>query len=299
MNILVIRPGAIGDALLTFPTLNALRSKYAANHITFVSNASVLPLAQAWKLADEVADFEQTRWSELFSSAGIRSAELREMLAATDMAICWLGDPDQRVETNLRQAGVKRIIVAPGRPPENSFVHVAEYLASTVQISAKQVRQWHPALPDIPEVRRTVAIQPGSGSERKNWPIASYVEIIKNLWQQHYEVLLLAGPAEEQKLAYLSRHLKPPKGLYRILVNTPLLEIAQQIRQCRGYLGNDSGITHLAAMLGVPTVAIFGPGSRTSNYEPLGKRATVLQQPDLNFLAPHIVMAIIQADFGL
>ena len=299
MNVLVIRPGAIGDALLAFPTLHALRAKYTANRITFVSNASVLPLAQAWKLADEVADFEMTRWSELFSSKGIRNAELRELLAATGMAICWLSDPDQCVETNLRGAGVKKIIVAPGRPAQNSFAHVAEYLASTVKIPAKQVRQWHPTLSAAPETGRTVAIHPGSGSERKNWPIASYADIIKSLWQEHYEVLLLAGPADEQRLAYLHHHLKPPEGLYRMLVNAPLVEIAQQLRQCRGYLGNDSGITHLAAMLGVPTVAIFGPGSRVSNWEPLGKHVTVIQQPDLTLFPSYIVKAIMRADFRL
>src|SRR5690242_1815502 len=139
MNILVIRPSAIGDALLTFPTLHALCAKHSAKHLTFVSNASVLPLAQAWKLADEVADFAETRWSELFSTAGIRNAELRELLAAIDMAICWLRDPDHRVETNLRESSVKKTIIAPGRPPEHSFEHVAEYLASTVHIPAKQV----------------------------------------------------------------------------------------------------------------------------------------------------------------
>ncbi len=295
MNILVIRPGAIGDALLTFPTLHVLRSKYAAKHLTFVSNATVLPLAQAWELAHRVADFAETRWSELFSTTSIRNAGLRQLLAATDMAICWLGDPDHYVETNLRDAGVKKIIIAPGKPPEHSFEHVAKYLASTVKLPVNQVREWHPALSGVSEVSRTIAIHPGSGSERKNWPIASYADIIKSLWQEHYEVLLLAGPAEEQKLAYLQHHLKPPQGLYRTLVNAPLLEIAQQLRQCRGYLGNDSGLTHLAAMLGIPTVAIFGPGSRASNWEPLGKHVTVIQQPDLNLLASSTVMTIISA----
>ena len=299
MNILVIRPGAIGDALLTFPTLNALRIKYAAKRITFVSNASVLPLAQSWKLADEVSDFEQTQWSELFSTTGIRNSALRELLATTDIAICWLNDPDQLVESNLRQTGVKKIVIAPGRPPEHSFAHVAEYLASTIKIPAKQVRLWHPALPTAPKAGRTIAIHPGSGSEHKNWPIASYAEIIKNLWQEKYEVLLLAGPAEEQKLAYLQSHLAPPPGLYRTLVNAPLLEIAQHLQQCQGYLGNDSGITHLAAMLGVPTMAIFGPGSRVSNWEPLGKYVTILQQPDLNYLTTFVVMVIMRSDFHM
>lgn len=299
MNILVIRPGAIGDALLTFPTLHALRAKYAAKRITFVSNASVLPLAQSWKLADEVSDFEQTQWSELFSTMGIRNSALRELLATTDIAICWLSDPDHLVEGNLRQGGVKKNIVAPGRPPENSFAHVAEYLASTVKISAKQVRSWHPTLPSATKTGKTIAIHPGSGSERKNWPIASYAEIIKNLWQEKCEVLLLVGPAEEQKLAYLQSHLRPPQGLYKTLVNAPLLEIAQQLRQCRGYLGNDSGIMHLAAMLGVSTVAIFGPGSRVSTWEPLGKHVEIIHQPDLNYLTTFVVMAIMRADFHI
>lgn len=302
MNILVIRPGAVGDSLLAFPSLHALRTKYGAKRITFVSNASILPLAQAWKLADDVSDFEQTRWSELFSTAGIRNSEMRELMAATDLAVCWLGDPDYLVENNLRQAGVKKIIVAPGRPPEHSFAHVAEYLASTVKIPAKQVRSWHPTLPGAPKAERTIAIHPGSGGERKNWPIGSFAETIKTLWQENCAVLLLAGPAEEQKLAYLQCHLAPLPplpGLYRTLVNAPLLEITQQLRQCRGYLGNNSGITHLAAMLGVPTVAIFGPGSRVSNWEPLGRHVKVIQQPDLNFLTSFVVMAIIRADFRL
>lgn len=297
MHILVIRPGAIGDALLAFPTLHALRARYEAKRITFVSNASVLPLAQAWKVADEVSDFQQTQWSELFSTMGIHNIALRELLASTDMAICWLNDPDHLVEGNLRQVGIKKIIIAPGRPPEDSFAHIAGYLASTVKIPAQQVCAWHPTLPAITKTGKTIAIHPGSGSERKNWPIASYAEIIKTLWQENCAVLLLAGPADEQKLAYLQHHLTPPPGLYRTLVNAPLLEIVQEIQQCRGYLGNDSGITHLAAMLGVPTVAIFGPTSRTSNWEPLGKHVCVIQQPELNFLTPVTVMAVMQANF--
>lgn len=119
------------------------------------------------------------------------------------------------------------------------------------------------------------------------------------LWQENCAVLLLAGPADEQKLAYLQKHLTLPPGLYRTLVNAPLLEIAQQIQQCRGYLGNDSGITHLAAMLGVPTVAIFGPTSRISNWEPLGRHVSIIQQPDLSFLTPFVVTTIIRSDFGV
>ncbi|GAC1565052.1 MAG: glycosyltransferase family 9 protein [Ktedonobacteraceae bacterium] len=295
MNILVLRPGAIGDALLSFPVLHALRERHAARHITFVSNASVLPLASLWKLADDVSDFQDTQWSELFATAGIRQLALRQRLEATDLAICWLSDPDQLVERNLRQAGVQKIIIAPGRPPQNSIMHVAEYLASTVSIAAQQVYSWHPLLPaGNPTTNnndfKTIAIHPGSGSERKCWPIASFADIIKRLWRANYPVLLLAGPADQQRLAYLQAHLAPPPGLYRTLVSAPLLEIARQLQQCQGYLGNDSGITHLAALPGVPTVAIFGP-TDPAIWRPMGSNVKVIRGQPLQSLSTDVVLA--------
>src|SRR5205085_12198187 len=98
----------------------------------FVSNASVLPLAQAFGLAEEVSDYGHSSWSELFSTEGIRTAAMQDMLQQTDLAICWLRDPDGVVEQNLLKAGVQYVIVAPGRPPEGERIHVVDYLAATI-----------------------------------------------------------------------------------------------------------------------------------------------------------------------
>src|SRR5438046_6690077 len=114
MHILIIRPGAIGDTLLTFPIIQALRTQYT--HITLVGNAAVLPLALAFGLVAEVSDYQQLEWSELFSTTGIRTPTIRRQLQQTDLAVCWLRDPDGVVEHNLLQAGAKHVIVAPGRP---------------------------------------------------------------------------------------------------------------------------------------------------------------------------------------
>jgi len=65
-----------------------------------------------------------------------------------------------------------------------------------------------------------------------------------------------------------------------MLKHAPLLEVAQRLLQCRCYLGNDSGITHLAAMLGVPTVAIFGPTDPAIS-RPVGPFVKVLQRHTL------------------
>ncbi len=74
-----------------------------------------------------------------------------------------------------------------------------------------------------------------------------------------------------------------------MLTNAPLLEVARQLQQCRCYLGNDSGITHLAAMLGVPTVAIFGP-SDPAVWRPVGPSVEVIQERALEDVSVDVVM---------
>src|SRR5690242_6897064 len=123
-NILVIRPGAIGDALLTFPVLKALREQYDGTHISLVSNAQVLPLAQTFGVAEVTHDFQDIQWSELFSSSSIRTSSLRDLLSQTDLAICWMRDPDGTIEHNLKTSGVKHLVIAPGRPSAGENLHI-------------------------------------------------------------------------------------------------------------------------------------------------------------------------------
>jgi hypothetical protein len=302
-HILVIRPGAIGDVLLTFPVLQALREAYVNPQITLVSNAVVLPLALAYGIADEAFDYQDIRWSELFSEPGIHSPAVLDLLAQTDLAICWLRDPGHIVEQNLREAGVKRVIVAPGRPPEGTRVHIVEYLGGTVGLPPVQGTVGLPlagtlggyAIDRIPSSHQ-IAIHPGSGGAAKCWPAENFAEVIERLWQQNRPVLLLAGPADDDRLEGILGQLSPaPKPeLLQVLANKPLLEVAHHLQACRPYLGNDAGITHLAAMLGVPTVAIFGP-SDPAVWRPVGPSVKVIRERILERLAVDVVMDAINS----
>src|SRR5947209_16118247 len=124
MHILIIRPGAIGDTLLTFPVIQALKAHYQDADVTLVGNPAVLPLAQAWLVAEEVADYGDAQWSDLFSTAGIYSPTVRRLLQRTNMTICWLRDDDGVVQHNLLAAGRQHVIVAPGHPPEGVHTHI-------------------------------------------------------------------------------------------------------------------------------------------------------------------------------
>ena len=328
-GILVIRPGAIGDALLTFPVLKALREQYDGTRITLVSNAQVLPLAQAFGVAEQAFDFQDIQWSELFSSSGIRTSAMRDLLEQTELAICWMRDPDGIIEHNLKMSGIEHSIIAPGRPSTGERLHIVDYLARTlglpdmvtpfIERNRRQPKEspstsvgasvddvglggpfWSPVgggyAPFIDEpttsgdprraivkthnttTKRCVAIHPGSGAVEKCWPTSRFAEVIKRLWEQNHPVLLLAGPADTERVNDVLKQLSlPPKPeMFKMLTHAPLLEVAQRLLQCRCYLGNDSGITHLAAMLGVPTVAIFGP-TDPAIWRPVGPFVKVLQ----------------------
>src|SRR5579863_3064291 len=101
MNIVAMRKGAIGDSLLTFPVLAALRARYTEPRITFLGHPAVLPLARAWGIAEEAFNYEDMQWDEVFSSAGIHSSNVRDLFQQTDLAICWVQDPANLVKPNL------------------------------------------------------------------------------------------------------------------------------------------------------------------------------------------------------
>jgi heptosyltransferase III len=340
-SILVFRPGAIGDALLAFPVLKALREQYAGTRITLVSNAQVIPLAQAFGVAEQIFDFQDIQWSELFSSNGIHTSSMHDLLAQTDLAICWMRDLDGIIGYNIKASGVKQCIIAPGRPYAGTDLHVIDYLAQTIglpnvgtliehkkspstSVGARVDEGWlggplwspvggvYGPFIDQPttsggqwletlnahdmSTNRFVAIHPGSGALEKCWPTSRFAEVIKQLWEQNRTVLLLAGPADTERVNDLLQQLPlPPNSeMLNVLANAPLLEVAQHIQQCRCYLGNDSGITHLAAMLGVPTVAIFGP-TDPKIWRPVGPFVNVIHEPRLEHISVDAVLDAIFA----
>jgi ADP-heptose:LPS heptosyltransferase len=102
----------------------------------------------------------------------------------------------------------------------------------------------------IPPCSRPIALHPGSGSRKKNWPFDRFLAIADHLRSHRIPVLWIRGPAEEL--------FDYPSGDFTA-TNLPLPVLAALLSQCRACVGNDSGVTHLAAAVGCPTVAIFGP----------------------------------------
>src|SRR5690348_2576828 len=126
-KIILFRPGALGDTILTFPALSVLRQSFPGARITAVGNAPALALARDAGLVDDVLSFDLPWWAELFAEDGIRSPEARQMLEGAELAVLWLRDPDGLAARSLRALGIPKTLAAPGRPAEGQRVHEADY----------------------------------------------------------------------------------------------------------------------------------------------------------------------------
>ncbi len=289
----------IGDTLFVFPILSALRAKYPDAHLTFVSYGLVLPLALEWELVDEVLDCKDEQWKELSSSKGISSPKLLTFLGKMDCMICWQVDMGGVVRRNLQNAGVKSVFVVPENPIETGSMHVADFMAKAAGLQALGIENVIAEyVPPRWEKGNTfcyytppIAVHPGSTDEMRRWPASYFATVINGLLSRKYPVLLLAGPSEAETLSLvlkaISRDMK--SNNLTLLANKPLLEVARQLRQCRFFLGNDSGIGHLAGLLGIPTLSLFGPTDPTLK-RPAGPHVETLQAMPMENLSPGRVL---------
>jgi heptosyltransferase-2 len=130
-----------------------------------------------------------------------------------------------------------------------------------------QAAPWRERLP--PDF---IAIHPGSGSPSKNWPADRFAAVARAL-SPHRPWLLIAGPADAAAVAPLAQ--RPGAIVARDL---PLRVLGALLARARLYIGNDSGITHLAAAYGAPTLALFGP-TDPAQWSPVGPQVKVLRAP--------------------
>lgn len=297
----MLRPGAIGDTLLTLPALALLRHGLPDHQIEVAGNPTALPLVMSTGLIDSWLPFDNARVTRLFVPVPPRPAEWPGRL---DAAVAWCSDPDGTLRHAFRVRGATRVVIAPSRPAAEPAIHVAHYLRGTLTPLGIDPAPTS-ALPLIrpsADARVTaetelgflgllgrpfVAVHPGSGSRAKNWPPARFAEVIRDLQGRGLGVLVLGGPADDGTFKRLDTHLHTPAPR---LVNRPLEVVAAVLQRARAYLGNDSGLSHLAGLLDLPTLALFGP-TDPALWQPLGPRVTVLRHQPLDELAAGDVLA--------
>ena len=282
MNVLIIRSGALGDTLMLMPAIAQLKGKA---HITLVGRSPGIDYLRPH--VERCMDFESRGWHSLFLDPS--ESGFRPPVSQIDVAVAFSADSEKILQKNLQALFPGAAHVFRPFPPKESRLHVALYLAQCLQeaglpldaVASMEAAQKQPLLasPETQEKREMqIVFHPGSGSAKKNYSPAFWTSLLnalqKELYLQPGAFSLLLGPVEEDARATyesLAKHRTME------MIFSPQKEaLAFLLKKAALYVGLDSGISHLAAMCGTPTIALFKSTS-ISQWRPIGPHVSVLK----------------------
>jgi heptosyltransferase-3 len=284
----VIRGGAIGDFILTLPTLKTLRDAYPQAHIEILGYKHIAALAENRFYAQAVRSIEYGPLSSFFARNLELPPDLADYFASFDLIISYLYDPDEIFAGNLRRCGVEQLIQGPAKIDKTE--HAARQLAQPIEELGLHLRDLaariYPSNEDRhvagkflgDRARPIVALHPGSGSEKKNWPLERWIDIGNYfLGSRSFagSIVVVAGEADEDQV----KHLKSIWENSRVVFakNLPLPHLAAVLEHAT-FLGHDSGISHLAAAAGAKCTLLFGP-TDPAIWAPQGENVKVIRAP--------------------
>ena len=302
-KILIIRGGAIGDFILTLPVLAALQAQFPEIYRELLGYPRIAELALAAGLVDHVQSIDARPMASFFARDGALPARLAEYFAGFAVVVSFLFDPDRIFQENVARCSKAQFIVGPHRPDDHGELHATDaFLRPLTRLAifdADPVPRLN--LPGRATPRRQhgewIALHPGSGSEKKNWPEEKWVSLVQALvTETAFRFLIVGGEAEGERLERLAA-LVPPERL-KLARSLALTDVASLLQQCHGFVGHDSGISHLAAAVGLRCLLLWGH-TRPEVWRPRNEGVTLLRaSPALADLAVEEVSGAIREHFG-
>ena len=272
MKILFITSTRIGDAVLSCGLLGALIDDHADARITVACGPAAAGLFEAVPQVEQVWAFGKRRWAGHWRSLWRACVGQRWDL---------LVDLRNSVMPFLLWARRRRVLRS--RPDGR---HQVERLAEVLGLEPPPApRMWigehhrKAALQCLGEDQPLLALGPTANWRGKEWSAERYRELASRLTGSMgpltgARVVLLGGPGEEAVAAKVATN-----GAINLAGQLDLLTAAAVIARCNLYVGNDSGLMHIAAATGIPTLGLFGP-SREEHYAPWGVRSANVRTPE-------------------
>jgi heptosyltransferase-3 len=286
-SILAIHAGALGDVILMGHLLGVIGGR-----ATIVARGELAGLL-AGTAANAALDFDALPMHEVFLDDPPADGALAGLLGRHDALVSCFAAGDERAEARLAEmCGASQAAFLPTRPPEGFAGHLMDLWAAKLPASwsaaaSEQLtcpRAWSipgawsaaaaAALGElgIEAAGRYAVIHPGAGAEAKCWPLERFLEVASTL-RGGLAVVFALGPVELDR--WRERRVQRVRGEFPVLAGERLSVLAGVLAGAAGYLGNDSGVSHLAAAVGTPTVALFGP-TDPRHFRPIGPRVQVL-----------------------
>jgi ADP-heptose:LPS heptosyltransferase len=271
--------GGIGDILLLVPALRSLRARYPGAEILLICPGEVGKLLAECGEVDATLPGDDERLAALAMPALTANGDLAQTLGYPDLVVAFTRG-GERAGQALRSAAVAAVCADPF-PPTGQ--HAAAHALDVLRASHVSATSWEGPERVEPlnlgaDLRHhtmdlgggeSVVMHPGAGAPWKRAPISLFRQLAGDLGARGLDVTFVYGPAE-------SNSARQDSGTS--WSETPSLsELAAALSRACLFIGNDSGVTHLAGILGTPTVALFGP-THPVTWRPLGPHVAVIRE---------------------
>ncbi len=286
-EVLIIHPGALGDVLQAIPALRALRA--AGSCLTFAGQPRLAGLLVGAGAAQTALGFDGLGLELLFTDESLAPA-FSERLARFERIVSWFGSQDERYPARLRGIAQDCVIASP-TPKAGTPIAVWRHLLDTLALRGADAHRlpleppepWRAAarrrLEELGARRHRplIVIHPGAGARWKRAPAPLLGEVIQSgARDSGGDILIHQGPADAEAADELAAALGAPRLR---LIEPELSLLAGVLREATVYIGGDSGVSHLAAAVGAPSVILFPPSTR-AQWEPWSASAVAIEMTD-------------------
>ena len=307
---LIIQPGAIGDSILTLPLAAFLKNTLHLGGVDVLGHTEYIGILPGRTCINRISSIDSLDLHRLFKEhKAFNPADgdpLLHAFAGYVWIVTFMGEPGGDFEQNLiftaNCTHSTEVVTLSLKPPADFRGHVIDFYIkqfvdqSGLSIQARNIQPgdyFIEATPsDINEgeellkeigldpLEKPVIIHPGSGTLNKCWHIGNFLAVAQELLAAGMKVLFLMGPAESEKFSTTT--IKKVTSVTQCLRDLSFSQVVRLLSCANVFIGNDSGITHLAAMLGIRTIAVFGP-TNPDVYRPVGKNVSVVADRTANF----------------
>lgn len=289
-SILIVHQGAIGDFILSLPALEAIHRFYSEARFNFLGRPAILEIICSRPYFNEVLDWAESRWAPLYHSNPKLQTAAYVTLPPVERIFAFCRTSGQILADNLASLFGKPSHRIDPFPDPSFGLSVSDYQCQQLEelgipATPAPAAVIAPSQQDLLEVRgfvqqnvatgkQLVLLHPGSGGRKKLWRPAGWLNILKRLLNYNkLQIVLLQGPADTHVVRLLRSQLEMVPLI--TVKNWNLGKVSALMSQASLYLGNDSGITHLAAACTTPTIALFGP-TDPQIWGPQGPRVKII-----------------------
>lgn len=306
----ILQPGAIGDCILTVPLAKFMKDSLGLGSIDILGHTDYIGILLGRTCIDGIRSMDTMDLHRLFDET--KTFDLADgdplINAFADYAwiVTFLGEPNSNFEQNLiytvNCSHSAEVVTLSTKLPKKFSGHLTDFYMQQfieqsvlslepqkagpgdvlIKATETDINRGKELLKeaDIDSGKKLVIIQPGSGGQNKCWHLDNFLAIAEQLGSEGIEVVFLLGPAEIDR--FNKAALKKINSVAKCFTDLSLMQVLALLSCTDAFLGNDSGITHLAAALGIKTFVVFGP-TNPAVYGPIGPAVTVFAKKSAAF----------------